>query len=707
MTKKIFPTNVYTDEKSKEAKEKIQDFYDTSISQNSVFWQEADTDSLIEAGDQKVLNNLGFNRVLPYMDMYTSNKVKRMINLVSGVQRRGRNSTKCIPLEGSDQKTADQFTKIIYNINNNYSVLDVISDAFQSALITGLSLMQLWVDYREDPISGTIKVDVCPYNTFIIDPNFKKPDLSDCNVIWKRSYLTEAECKSLLPEHKTDIEELSKAGTGSDDLFPSLTTTSWINNDLLSYDEYYYKDYRTKKTLIDTVTGEMVEYTGQDNEILPLFLQKNPAVILREIDAPTVRLAILVNGQVFYDGLNPIGIDRYPFVPVFAYLNQQVNDMYLKFQGLPRGMRDSQFLYNLATSLEVEYIQSRVNPGIIYKPTSLIDQKAVERRDLSAGMPIHKNASMDDVRFVNPMDIPQSIPLIREQAAKEIIENDGGNEELLGSAVDDKAGILSMLRQGSGLTILQPLFDSLDRSQKILGQIELLSIQSNYTPGKIKRIIEDEPTEQFYNKTFGKYDCVVEEGVNTSTQRQEQFATMVALKEKGIINIPDELLIKASTMQNKQELIDYMNNMAKQQAQAQQKETEITAQLQQAETNLANSRAAADMGLAQERLAKIEDNRTQAIANLAEANKDDEQATLDKIKALKELETIDFANLERLIRLVNTVKLSEQASKVQLGQTGLAQTGLAQTGPVQPGPVQPEQGQTSLGQTSLGQPSLG
>ena len=108
MSKKIFPTGIYTDGKSKEIRKVIQDFYDTSISQNSTFWQEADTDSLLEAGDQKVLNTLGFSRVLPYMDMYTFNKVKRMVNLVSGVQRRDRNSTRCIPLEDSDQKTADQ-----------------------------------------------------------------------------------------------------------------------------------------------------------------------------------------------------------------------------------------------------------------------------------------------------------------------------------------------------------------------------------------------------------------------------------------------------------------------------------------------------------------------------------------------------------------------------------------------------------------------
>ena len=54
-------------------------------------------------------------------------------------------------------------------------------------------------------------------------------------------------------------------------------------------------------------------------------------------------------------------------------------------------------------------------------------------------------------------------------------------------------------------------------------------IQSNFTPGKIKRIIEQEPTIQFYNKAFGKYDAAVEEGLNTTTQRQMQLVQLLQL----------------------------------------------------------------------------------------------------------------------------------------------------------------------------------
>jgi histidyl-tRNA synthetase len=48
-----------------------------------------------------------------------------------------------------------------------------------------------------------------------------------------------------------------------------------------------------------------------------------------------------------------------------------------------------------------------------------------------------------------------------------------------------------------------------------------------------------------------------------------------------------------------------------------------------------------------------------AIQKLHEANKDDEQATLNKVKALKELETMDLEHLARLIEMVQALKAGE------------------------------------------------
>jgi len=139
----------------------------------------------------------------------------RTVNMISGYQRRNRKSTVAIPIENGDNITADQFTKILMHINRTGGVLETISEAFLGSLIGGMNFLQVWMDYREDPVSGTIKVDNQPYNYFLVDPYFKKPDLSDCNALWTRKFLTKREIISLLPAYTEEIIGLTPNDYGN------------------------------------------------------------------------------------------------------------------------------------------------------------------------------------------------------------------------------------------------------------------------------------------------------------------------------------------------------------------------------------------------------------------------------------------------------------------------------------------------------------
>ncbi len=85
----------------------------------------------------------------------------------------------------------------------------MISGAFDGMLTTGMNLLSFWADYRSDPISGDPKIDNLNYNAFLIDPYFRKADLSDCNFIWTRKYLSKIEALSLYPDRKADIEGIN------------------------------------------------------------------------------------------------------------------------------------------------------------------------------------------------------------------------------------------------------------------------------------------------------------------------------------------------------------------------------------------------------------------------------------------------------------------------------------------------------------------
>jgi len=110
------------------------------------------------------------------------------------------------------------------------------------------------------------------------------------------------------------------------------------------------------------------------------------------------------------------------------------------------------------------------------------------------------------------------------------------------------------------------------------------------------------------------------------------------------------------------------NQQEAQQQQAQQQQLQAQLQEQQARTELAQARAVADQGLGMERVSRIEENRALAVERRAEASKDEEQALLNLVKALKEIDDIDINQIQKLIALSEMVKASGPALKEQHGR---------------------------------------
>lgn len=653
----------YYDERDKSILSQMEAFYAEAITINQSFWGEADTDTRFEAGDQTVFTDLYGNLPANRRRQYAFNRIKRVVNVIDGHQRRNRKSMVATPIENADNVTADQFTKLLMQINRQENVLETISDAFRGSLVTGMNLLQVWMDYREDPISGNIKVDNCSYNSFLIDPYFKKQDLSDCNSIWKRSFLTKREAISLLPDQAEEILGLNAndSGTGRDGKFQFMPESyGYGYKNLLTYDEYYYRDFRTQRMLVDTETGETMEWRSDNEEGLKAFTRQYPSITVIEQDIPTVKLAIVVQGKVFYHGPQPMGIDQYPFVPVFAYYTPQMPYFPLRIQGVVRGLRDAQYLYNRRKAIELDILESQINSGWIYKENALVNPKDVFLSGQGRGLALKEEANIADVQQIIAPQVPPSMIQLSEILAREVQEISGVSEELLGfDNKDSLSGFHAALKMSASTTTLQGLFDNLDCAQKILGELMVNLIQVNYTPGKVKKMLEgEEPAPQFYSKVFGKYHVAVEEGLNTTTQKQMQFGQMLQLREAGI-PISDADLLEASTFQGKNKIIE--NMQAQQQAAQQQQQMQMEMQMEEmrARTNLANSRAAADQGLGIERVSRVQENQALAEERRAQAHKDEETALLEKVRAIKELESIDIMHIEKLIALANLLKEKE------------------------------------------------
>jgi len=636
---------------------KLMDYtYSKYITVNQSFWSEAELDVRFRAGDQSLWNDIYGNIPAFRRRQFNFNRIRRVTNMITGYQRQHRKSTICTPIENSDQQTADQFSKILTWHDHKCNVLETISDAFDGAVVTGMNLLSVWMDYRKDPVNGDIAVDNVAFNGYLIDPYFKKMDLSDCNSIWTRKYLSRNQAKSLLPGREDEIKHM--AGWGNrDGKFQFMPESyNYGMSDLVTYDEFWYLDSRKQKLLCDVQTGETMEWRGQDEDLQD-FMRTYSQIQILDQEIQTVKLAIVVQGKVMYHGPNPLNVDRYPFVPVWGYYEPQMADFPWRIQGVVRGLRDAQYLYNRRRIIELDILESQITSGFMYKENALVNPKDVFLQGQGRGLALKAGAQPGvDVVKIEAPQIPPSMIQLSELLGQEISQISGVNEELLGSAQDEKAGILGMLRQGAGLTTLHGLFDNLDYAQRLLGDLRIDLIQSNWTPGKVRRVIGEEPSDQFYNRAFGKYKSIVEDGLNTSTQRQMQCAQLLQMKELGA-PISWNSILDTMSMQNKNQVLQDIAQQEQQASQTAQMQAQAQIELLKAQIEDLHARAVANQGLGHERASRIQENQALAVERRAAAHKDLEQANLDKAKAVKELTTI---NLDQVYRAVEILKLLQE-----------------------------------------------
>lgn len=633
----------------------MDEIYEQNSSQWLQFMYEGDIDTRFAAGDQEAIYNyISTNYNYNKRNQINFNLIRSIRNMISGHQRRTRKTSIVIPQEISDQQTADQLSNILMWSMQKSDAYNCISKSFEGGITTGMNLIAAYMDYTDDPLNGDIKVNNVSYNAFLIDPFYKKLDLSDCNYIWTRKWMSKKQIKTLLPGREDEIDAMPVEGN-RDGKFPYMPQSlNYFSKRLLPYDEFWYLDSKVETLLVDKETGETVKWDGTD-ENLKAFTSIYPQIEKIKKTIPTVKLAIVINNKVFYHGKNPFNIDCYPFVPFVGYFEPEIPYFHSRIQGIVRDLRDAQWSYNRRMRLNLDYLEAGISRGIKYIEDALVDPEDAFLNGAGRAIPIKKGHSLDEVQEIPPPQIPGSWFQEIEKLQSDMLKISGVNEELLGSADDDKAGILSMLRQGAGLTTLQPLFDNLDLSQKNLGNLFLKLIQRNFSEGKIRRVINEEPTPLIKSKNFLKFDSQVIDGTLTATQQMMEFQQLWEMFQAGL-PIPAEVLLKNAPLQNKQDLMQAVG--AQQQAQRQQQQQQMQAEMQQldARTNLANARAEADRGLGLERATRVQENLELANERSAKAEEDRTDAILNQIKAVKEIQEMDLNALIRGLQVVEQLK---------------------------------------------------
>ena len=645
-----------SDVQAKDLKQMMDHFYESNYTTNSTYWLQGAIDKRFKVGDQQLYSQF-YGSNSQNVQKFFFNLIRRHINMICGFQRKNRKTTITMPQNDNDDPLADDYNKVMRWCDDRDGFQEYLSQSFEGACDTGETLLHLYPDYTFDPISGDLFTDAVAYNNYLIDSYTRKQDLSDCNGIWRRRWTSKQMAKVLIPGFAKEIDKM-KPGGMKDGRFPLQAELQNVAiNNLFTYDEFYYRTTRPGQIILDPKTGEASEWEddeSEDADMMKQVLRQQPWLKVRKVEIPTVKLVIKLSDKIVYHGKNLLGIDQYPFIPTQCYIEQDIQAYAWRKQGIIRNLRDSQFLYNMRKVIELQLLQSSLNAGWIYPVDVVPDAKCFRQTSGGDGflIPLKAGHMPNEIMRIEPVSIPQSLIELSNSLAEDITKISGVNEELLGSATDDKSGILSMLRQGAGLTTLQTIFDKLDYTQRLYGKIRLSSIRKNFSKGKIRNILGHDADPRFWTSHSQKYAIAVEEGNYSTTQRQMELQQLLHFKELGM-QIADKSIIRAAFITNKRQVIADMEEQQKQQSDQQQQQAQQQAQIDQA-------KMAESMAKVQLNQAKVIETHANVHKIQAMAAHEEYEADLNLVKLAMELEDVQFNQIREAFELAQAMKTANQ-----------------------------------------------
>jgi hypothetical protein len=651
-----------SDSGARHVRQRKDDFYQSNYMGQAALWAQGYIDKRFKVGDQSLYSWASGNNFNQNSYRYFFNLIRRHINMICGYQRKNRKSTITIPLHDTDDALADDFNTVLRWSEDRDGYQEYQSEAFEGSCDTGMTLLYLYPDYTLDPISGDLFTDVVPYNNFLIDQYFRKQDLTDCNGVWRRRWVSKEGAQALLPGMSEEIGKMSPSSM-KDGRFPvQAELQNAALNKLFTYDEFHYRDTRLATMIIDPKSGEAVEWEHDDEDeedTMQRTLAQQPWLQVKKMYIPTVKLCLSLGNKEVYDGPNLLNIDSYPCVPSICYYEPDISNYAWRCMGVIRNMRDAQFLYNMRKVIELEILQSQINSGWIFPVDAVTDVKAFRQSGQGFLIPLKAGHLPQEIQRIEAAAIPQSLLELSASLAEDITKISGVNEELLGSATDDKSGILSMLRQGAGLTTLQTIFDKLDYTQRLYGKIRLQAIRKNFSKGKVRNILGHEADPRFWTSHSQKYSIALEEGNYSTSQRQMELQQLLHFKEIGL-GIADKSILRAAFITDKRQVMEDMEEQNQQQQQQQQAQAAQQEKMDNAKIMQAFSKSKVDMAKekdlmasTQERFAKIEELHASAEHKTMESD-------LELVRMMVELEDMQFSQFKTAFEHAQAVKIANK-----------------------------------------------
>ena len=616
-------------------------------------WLQSNLDTLYYAGAQSGINRY-YNQTNSSgnSDQYYFNICQQPVNMLTGYQRQHRKSVVYMPAEGADPTTTDQYTRVIVEQFNKNGIHEQFSKACELAAISGMVLLQPYLDFGgDDAAQGELKLKIWEYNSFLLDPYFRNPDMSDAQYVWCQEYISKREAETRFPDKIATIAPMSGTPQRYGNFYFLPENYNMARNDLMVLSYVWYKWKSKKKRLYSRSRNQFFDISHQAE--IDAILFNIPDMELVTVERDSWKLAVVLNDQLMFQGENPLGFDNCPFIPVFWNYEPHNNYYDLRVRSLIRTMRSPQFLFNYKVIQNNDIAAATINSGWKRKIGAVANEDNLKKSGQGWDVIINEGYELGDCEKIIPSAVPESDLALAEQMKQLMFDTCGINLENW-SGQDDKqiSSLTAMIKQAANLMVFQKYFDQWDYSLKLVGEVCLQILLNNWNAEKIKLVIGEEPTEYFYSKIFAKYKTVVEEGLLTPTQKNYQASQMLEINQTfGREVFPPSQIIPHMNLQGRAQMEEFLAQQEEQQEAMQQEQMQVQHAAEHAMLQKTMSESVANIGLAKERMARSESNQGLFEERFSMISKNRAMATKDKMDALtKLLEAVkSFGEIEAMM----------------------------------------------------------
>ena len=668
-------------------------------------WNQANIDTLFYAGNQSFINrNLSFSPGISAQQYYF-NLVQQPVNMVTGYQRQHRKSIVYQAADGADPQTTDQYTRLIMNVCQKEGIHEQYSKSCELAAIAGMNLIQPYLDYTgDDPAQGQLKLKIWEYNSFLVDPFFRNPDMSDAQFVWCQEYISKNEAQSRFPDKAPDIKPMSGSPQRYGNFYFLPENHNMARNDLMVLSYVWYKWNKKKKRLYSRKRNQFFDFAGGDGQLEQILYHIDDMEEVT-VDSPCWKLAVILNDQLMFQGDNPLWDGpECPFIPNFWNYDPHINQYELRSRSLIFPMRSPQFLFNYKIINNNDIAAATINAGWKRKIGAVANEDNLKKAGQGWDVIINEGYELSDVEKIIPSAVPQSDLELAQQMADLVFKTSGIDLENWSGQQEKQISSLTLLmKQAANLLPFQKYFDQWDHSLKIVGERLLQIALNNWNAEKVAMMIGEEPSPHFYSKIFAKYQTMVQEGLLTPTQKN------LAAQQKMDINaafgrevFPPSFIIKDMNIQDKAESMQFLQQQEEQASHLQQEQTVIQHAFEDAKLKELYSKTAGNIATARERHGRAESNIGLFEERLSEITRNRALATKDKMEALEKLIDViaKYGEIEAALKMNQIESFDyrqegrEDMEKVDAKRTSLAnEFRTSIMGNQQQGQQMPQQGQ--------------